>query len=461
MVTPSRVLSLGACTVGLFTALPTVAYGEPAKGPLRLCEQNPRYFATPDGRAVYLTGAHTWTNLQDMGPSDPPEAFDWDAYLGFLEGHHHNFVRLWRWELTRWDTSANGEGRLHICSPHPWARTGPGEARDGKPRFDLERFDDAYFERLRHRVESAQDRGIYVSIMLFEGWGMQFVPDALAAHPFHPDNNVNGINGDTNGDGKGLEIHELVDPRITAIQEAYVRKVIDTVNDLDNVLYEISNENHPPSTEWQCHIIRLVKEYESKLPKQHPVGMTFQYEGGSNQTLFDSPADWVSPNPDGGYRDDPRVADGRRVVLSDTDHLWGIGGSRQWVWKSFLRGYNPLFMDPYDGSVLETNPQWEDVRRNLGYTLRLAERIDLARAVPLPDLASTGYCLAIPGEEYVVYLPDGGSVTVDLSAADGELRGEWLNPSSGEITRADPVQGGGKVELRSPFDGDAVLHLLR
>ena len=30
---------------------------------------------------------------------------------------------------------------------------------------------------------------------------------------------------------------------ITALQEAYVRKVVDTVNDLDNVLYEISNES--------------------------------------------------------------------------------------------------------------------------------------------------------------------------------------------------------------------------
>ena len=29
---------------------------------------------------------------------------------------------------------------------------------------------------------------------------------------------------------------------MTALQEAYVRKVIDTVNDLDNVLYEITNE---------------------------------------------------------------------------------------------------------------------------------------------------------------------------------------------------------------------------
>ena len=103
-------------------------------------------------------------------------------------------------------------------------------------------------------------------------------------------------------------------------------KVTDTVNDFDNVLYEISNEDHPPPTEWQYHIIRFIKEYEKTKPEQHPVGMTFQHRGGSNQTLSDSPADWISPNREGRYRDNPPAADGRKVIVTDTDHLWVIGG---------------------------------------------------------------------------------------------------------------------------------------
>ena len=47
------------------------------------------------------------------------------------------------------------------------------------------------------------------------------------------------------------------------------------------------------------------------------------------------------------YQIDPPAADGRKVILTDTDHLWGIGGDVAWVWKSFLRGLNPIFMDPY------------------------------------------------------------------------------------------------------------------
>jgi hypothetical protein len=60
----------------------------PATGPLTPCKENPRYFADPTGKAVYLTGSHTWNNLQDMGPTDPPAAFDFTGYLDFLERHH-------------------------------------------------------------------------------------------------------------------------------------------------------------------------------------------------------------------------------------------------------------------------------------------------------------------------------------------------------------------------------------
>jgi hypothetical protein len=443
--------------------------GQPSRaaaGPLRAHTRNPRYFSDGTGRAIYLTGSHVWNNLVDMGAGDPPPRFDFGAYLDFLERYGHNFIRLWAWEHSSWDTSANGRwGKKtpHTVAPLPWARTGPGKALDGKPKFDVTKFDEDYFKRLRSRVVAAGERGVYVSVMLFEGWAMQHMHDAWVSHPFHPKNNVSGIDGDADGDGRGLEIHTLASPAVTARQEAYVRKVIDTVGDLDNVLYEISNENHPESTEWQYHMIDLIHRYERRQPKQHPVGMTFQYRGGSNQTLFESPADWISPNAEGGYRDDPPASDGRKVVLSDTDHLWGIGGNQAWVWKSFLRGLNPLFMDPYDGLVLAErfDPQWEPIRRSLGHTRRLAERMDLAACTPQSDLASTKYCLADPGREYLVYLPSAGKVTVNLSAAKGRLRAEWIDPGTGKSNHAGDVSGGDRRTLTAPARGDAVLYLHR
>ncbi len=441
----------------------------PTRGPLRVHTANPRYFAEASGRAVLLTGSHTWNNLQDMGTNEPPAAFDFPAYLDFLNRHSHNFVRLWRWELFSWNTEANREERPHhlLCGPHPWARTGPGLALDGKPKFDLTRFDGSYFERLRSRVTAARDRGIYVSIMLFEGWGLQFVADAWKAHPFHPSNSLQGVAGDANADGKALEIHTLQDPGVTALQEAYVRKVIDTVNDLDNVLFEISNENHPASTDWQYHFIRFIKEYEMGKPAQHPVGMTFQYRGGQNRVLFASPADWISPNPDaeGGFdfRTNPPPAATTKVVLTDTDHLWGIGGDVAWVWKSFTRGLNPIFMDPYDGSVLWRGSEetWQAVRKAMGVAARLAASLDLATLLPRPALASTGFCLARTGEVYVVFIPGEPEVTVNLAGVHGDLAVEWIHPVTGKTVSGGRIPGGGVQTLEVPRGGGIVLHLRR
>ncbi|HZP85096.1 MAG TPA: DUF6298 domain-containing protein [Chthonomonadaceae bacterium] len=427
------------------------------QGPLRILKSNPRYFTDGSGRAVYLTGAHTWSDLQDMGETDPPKPFDYAAYLDFLQAHHLNLIRLWRWELPRWKED---DGIIHYCVPQPWKRVGPTLAQDGKPRFDLKQFDPAYFRRLRQRVVAARDRGIYVSIMLFEGWGMQFASQAWQEHPFHPDNHLPDVAGFPAADSQGTDIYSLKYPAVTALQEAYVRKVLDTVNDLDNVLYEISNENPPSSTDWQYHMIRFIHDYEASKRKQHPVGMTFQYAGGSNQTLFASPADWISPNPEGGYRDAPPPNEGRKVILLDTDHLWGEGGNVDWVWKSFLRGHNPLYMDRV--AAITGNKQGdiadaEAVRQALGDTRRYAERMNLAAMTPQQALSSTGYCLADPGKAYLVYQPDKGAFAVSL--APGTYRVEWYDTQTRRTTAGTTVAGGGTIRFTPPSAGSAALYL--
>ncbi len=115
----------------------------PIAKPLRVHPTNPRYFTDDGVRAILLTGSHTWNNLVDMGPSDPPPCFDYDAYLKWLTAHSHNFVGLWAWELVAWERNVRGPNRsiLYHAVPHPWQRTGPGDALDGKARFDLTKFD--------------------------------------------------------------------------------------------------------------------------------------------------------------------------------------------------------------------------------------------------------------------------------------------------------------------------------
>ena len=438
---------------------------------LRVMASNPRYFTDDGEKAVYLTGSHNWGNFRDMGATDPPAAFDYAGYLDFLTAHRHNFFRLWSWELPR---SRQGAGKdVFYRAPFPWPRTGPGRASDGKPRFDLSPFDQSFFERLRARVVAARDRRIYVSIMLFDGYGPQFNRMPGDGFPFDAGNNINGIACG------GTESQSLADPAVTAVQDAYIRKVVDTVNDLGNVLYEVANEAGAYSTEWQYHVIRLVKAYEAGKPAQRPVGMTFQYEGGTNQALFDSPADWISPAGAGyGHPSDPPAADGRKVIINDTDHSLyytglleaGAAGQRAWAWKNFLRGNHTLFMDPYlvpwpgrnEPRGAQVDPQWDTLRQSLGHTRVYAEKVNLAEMAPREDLASTRYCLAhvAPQDaEYLVYLPEGGTTTVDLSGAAGALSVQWFDPVTGATAPGGNALGGTTGSFTAPFAADAVLYL--
>lgn len=432
-------------------------------GPLKVSEVNPRYFTDNTGKAVYLTGSHTWDNLVDMVVEGDSKVFDYDDYLEFLKVYNHNFFRLWAWDLLTWDTRANRSRDSLVVQvfPKPWLRTGPDNALDGRPKFDLTRFNPEYFDRLRQRVEKANEADIYISVMLFDGWGLQFIPGAFENHPFHPANNINGIEMNITQDSLGLKIHELGNDKITELQELYVNKVIETVGEYDNVLYEISNENHPPSTDWQYHMINFIKSTESKLGKVHPVGMTFQYKGGKNEDLFNSPADWISPNPDGGYSKEPPVGNGKKVIINDTDHLWGIGGSRQWIWKSFLRGLNPIFMDPYKDKVLNLGKgdEWEqEMRIVMGLTKNVADEIDLINMTPSTTVASSGYCLENKGKEYLVYIPEGGETEIDLSSVNGTFNVTWIDPLFGNTWVGEPISGGNAIKLVSPIECiDAVV----
>jgi hypothetical protein len=224
-------------------------------------------------------------------------------------------------------------------------------------------------------------------------------------------------------------------------------------------MYEIGNEVGPYSTEWQYHMIRFVKEQEKKRGRQPLVGMTFQFKGGSNADLFRSPADWVSPNPDGGYRDDPPVPEGK-VLVADTDHLWGIGGNAAWAWKAFMRGQHPVYMDPYDAGTSPFGGKPDlSVRTAISQVAAWAEKVDLAAMTPHGELASTDYCLANPGREYLVYVPDGGEASVDLSALAGGATVAWFNCGDGTTVGNNAGKGGGRRDFQAPFAGAAVLYI--
>lgn len=445
-------------------------------GPLKVHANNPRYFADGNGKTVYLTGSHTWSNFQDNGHGNPPPIFDWVGYVEWMKSLNYNFMRLWTWEESRW-TSETADTNYWFKPQASYIRTGPGIALDGFPKFNLDSLNDAYFQRIRKRVIDAGQRGIYVSIMLFNGWSVSNrggLHQPFDGCPFRLNNNINGVNGDADGDGGGEETHSLVDAKVNAYQYIYVKKVIDAVNDLDNVLYEISNESpYKGSDAWQKRMIDTIHAYELRKSKQHPVGYTGDWTI-PNSSLWSSHADWISPgagNNGNEYENDPPTGDGLKVVITDSDHLWGMGGSRVWVWKSFTRGLNPIFMDGYDGKSYgcggvnfdSSNATWVSFRKNMGYTRAYAMRMNLAAMTPQKNLSSTTYCIANAstiGAEYLVYRPfSTGSIVLDLSSAKGELNVEWFNPETGKRIIGNTAQGGIIRSFNAPFHSDAVLYI--
>jgi hypothetical protein len=496
-----------------------------AAGPLVVSTVNPRYFeaASTDvqrRRAVYLTGSHIWNNFHDgLGPgpacSATPERNDFGAYLELLKKHGHNFIRLWRWE--QFKSQAAGGG-FHLCmTPQPWPRTGPGTAKDGKPKFDLSAFDPAFFDRLRERIIAAGNAGIYVAVMFFDGWALHLspAPDNVAGHPFHAANNVNDIGIRSIVDYQVLPL----EPRVQALQEAYIKKVVDTVHDLPNVLYEVANESSGggtldgemakalnlgdspeardpgDSTQWQYWVIDVVKRYTREQGYDaHPMGMTMQYPVAAQQQvnapLYASAAEWISPgyddeifaqgghpmapnSPPSRWYADPPAGDGRKVVISDTDHYAPGKGDALWAWKSFLRGHHPILMDfgiidvvhPLDPSFgVPPFEAYTLARYAMGDTRRYAERMGLIDMVPRGDLASTGYALANVGAEYLILQPSEAAEALAVQLPAGEYAVEWFGVASRETASGDVVrvERDGRQTFRAPFGaGPAVLYLKR
>ena len=303
---------------------------------------------------------------------------------------------------------------------------------------------------------------------------MSKAPDHIEGHPFAAANNINGIVLTSINDYQVLPL----DPRVQALQEAYICKVIDTVADLPNVLYEVANESSGgghidraitdvlrlsdipswgDSTAWQYRVIAFVKQYEQQMGyDKHPIGMTMQFpvldQTSVNEVLFNSDADWISPGDDeifaaGEYPDEasrpasrwltnPPENVGSKVVLTDTDHYAAGKGDVLWAWKSFLRGHHPLLMD--FGIINVTNPldpslgvpsyeSFEPARYAMGDTLRWASRMKLIEMVPHSNLSSTGYALANPGEEYLILQPDEAAQPFTVALEAGTYTVEWFN----------------------------------
>jgi parallel beta-helix repeat protein len=317
--------------LSLFVLSP-VFVANPA-GLLSVDPADTRYLVEATGKSVLLSGAYLNHDLVDSGNK---ASWKFATYVDFLKQQNHNFTRLWSWEQVIWS------GENPAMAPDdllPYERSGGELARDGGPKYDLNRFNRDYFDQLRSRVRAAQQRGVYVSVVLFEGYKREDgkTGNPWLNHPFHRDNNVNRINGRSPDELQLLSIRS-----VTQVQKAYIRKVVDTLNDLDNVLYEISGESALGALAWQYDMINYLKDYQATKKNRHPVGMSYTDaldEQGA--TLLDSPADWIMLQ---GYGNSfPRRLQQNRILVWNQDprQLQGIA-ARQWAAQNLTVEFNLL-----------------------------------------------------------------------------------------------------------------------
>jgi hypothetical protein len=173
--------------------------------------------------------------------------------------------------------------------------------------------------------------------------------------------------------------------------------------------------------------------------------------------------------PPSRWFDNPPPADGKKVVITDTDHYAPGKGDALWAWKSFARGHHPILMD--FGLISGVNPSdpayasFEPARLAMGDTHRYAERMNLIDMTPQADLTSTGYALANPGTEYLVLQPNASNDAFDVRLAAGSYDVEWYSVTSRETKQQSKVRVAkdGSVRFTSPFalPGPSVLYLRR
>ena len=82
---------------------------------------------------------------------------------------------------------------------------------------------------------------------------------------------------------------------------------------------------------------------------------------------------------------------------------------------------------------------------------------DETKPPPTPPI----YVLASPGWEYVVYFQSGGTATLDLLEATGNLRQSWYNPRTGKFASQTTTPGGSYKTFIAPDSKDWVLYLSR
>ena len=382
-----------------------------AQNTARLCPANHHYIMYQNKPVVLITSAEHYGALLNLGS-------DYIAYLNALEKEGMNNTRVFsgtyveRKNDIKWlgynNTLAPGPGKLIT----PWKRSNVPGYPNGGNKFDLNQWNERYFERAKDLLTQAAKRGILIEFTLF---GNQYGDGIYSYSPLYPDNNIQGV-GVKRKDGF-LDFQSLKDSALVARQDAFVIKVVKELNDFDNLFYEVSNEPYNEVKDssqvdkWHIHLVNLIRNTEKSLPKKHLIA--------SNQAIVDYPEVDIptyhyvhipnSPSFDSLLRLNKVISMNETMgSLKDED----ANDTRVEAWDFILHGggaYNNLSWE-YTLEKPQGTPGADTIRQYLMHLQKFISSFDYVKMKyapkllkKVPDKAITRL-LAEPGSQYALYI---------------------------------------------------------
>lgn len=460
--------------------------------PIQLHRQNPHYFLFRDRVTVLVgSGEHYGAILN--------ADFDYHRYLSALEATGLNYTRLFPGSYIEVPAKSFGIRRNDLAPEPgrllaPWARSDAPGYSGGGNKFDLDRWDAAYFKRFHDFLAEAETRGIVVEISLFSSqYGeMQWNVSAL-----NPANNVNLTDPI---DWKKL--NTLDNGNLLARQERYARKIVREANSFSNVIFEIDNEPwsdrpaltdvvnpylFPPGRDqfpnsidlpdeltmaWQERVVQWITTEESSLPNRHLIAQ--------NYCNFRLPVGRLLPsvsvvNFHYAYPEAVSLNYGLRKALSydETGFLGRDDASylRQ-SWNFLLSGGSEFNNLDYsftvgheDGTDSEPNGPGGGspaLRRQLRVLLEFLQSLPLLGLSP--DWHTVKHAqgvyprvLSSPTGVYAIYLDGHGPAELHLDLPPASYIFAWLDVrSGGRVAAGDFHHAGGQKTLLSPDFRDGI-----
>ena len=441
--------------------------------PVSLHPQNPHYFLFRDKPTVLIGSTEHYGAVLNAD-------FDYVKYLDQLKADGLNLTRTFTGVYCEppgaftiaGNTLVPAQGKL-LC---PFARSDtPGFAGGGN-KFDLTRWDDAYFCRLKEFVARAGRHGIVVELTLF----CPFYEDSMwDISPFKAGNNVNGI-----GNVPRTEVYTLKHKDLLAVQEAVAKKIVGELKDADNLYYEICNEPYfgGVSLEWQHSLADVIAAAEKDFPARHMIAQNIANEKAKIEkphpavSLFNfhyaSPPDTVGMN----YLLEKALGDDETGFKGQDDATYRREG-----WEFILAG--GALYDHLDYSFAVDHPEGAfkyppkqpgggspALRAQLRILKEFMESLDFVQMKPdsspvkgVQPAEAAYRLLAKPGQAYALYLRGGTQANVRLDLPAGQYKAEWVSTLTGRIDKAEQVtHAGGEVTLSSPgYDQDIAVRIIR